>query len=83
MSCQFFTDVWFLCLKGIKASCYGHFFESHILKGPLYIKNQICFRTVNLSNVNLITRPAREPRQEDGKAFPPTHAYHPASSMVN
>ena len=27
-SCQFFTNLLFLCLKGIKAACFGHFFES-------------------------------------------------------
>lgn len=28
LSCRFFTDLLFLCLKGIKASCSDHFFRS-------------------------------------------------------
>ena len=30
LSRQFLSNVLFLCLKGIKAACFGHFFESHI-----------------------------------------------------
>lgn len=50
-SCQFFTNVSFLCLKGIKASCVGHFSESHIFVGShTYIHHSISFFPINLSS---------------------------------
>lgn len=42
-SCQFFTDVLFLCLKAVKASRSGHFFEPRILGGALVQRNVIQF----------------------------------------
>lgn len=68
LSCRFFTNLWFLCPNGIKASCYDHFFESNIFMGSLYIRNQICFSAIN---VNLIIIPAKKHRREEGKVFHP------------
>ena len=33
LSCQFFKNSLLPCLKGMKAACFGHFFESHIFMG--------------------------------------------------
>ena len=33
LSCQFFTNVLFPCLKGIESICFVHFFEAHIFMG--------------------------------------------------
>lgn len=51
LSCQFFTSLLFPCLKGTKAACFGHSFESHILYGaPRHMK--LKFSPVNLYYVN-------------------------------
>ena len=70
LSCQFFTNFLFLRLQVIKAPCFGHFSEPHIFGVPIYTKFNLCiFPSINLSY--LIIRPAKEPRKEEGKSFPP------------
>lgn len=39
LSCQFFINISFPCLKCPKASCFGHFFEPPIFMGLLHIVN--------------------------------------------
>lgn len=55
LSCQFFTDLLFLYLKGIKSACFGHFLGSFIIKAPVCVcecvhkkLHQLCFPSVNL-----------------------------------
>ena len=68
LSCQFFTDLLFLYLKGIKSACFGHFLGSFIIKATVcvcvnvYIKNYINF--VFLLLISFITR---DVSQEPGK----------------
>lgn len=69
LSCHFLTNLSFLDLKvkGIKASCFCHFFESHIFKGLPYIQNN--FFPINQCYVNLIITSAKEFIGEEGKHF--------------
>lgn len=52
LPCQFFVDSFLVCLKVIiKASCFGHFFESHIFVGLPYAHLYVIkfvFSSVNL-----------------------------------
>lgn len=61
LSCQFFTNLLYLCLVVIKDSCFGHFFEFYVFMGLSYYK--ICFSPVNLFHVNLIIITAKESRE--------------------
>lgn len=70
MSCQFFTNLFFLCLKGIKVSCFVHFLITYFYEFQ-YVWNEICFSPINLFYVFLIIRPTIEHRKEKGKSFPP------------
>lgn len=51
---------------------------SYLLGITVHMELKICFPPVNLSYVNLITRPAKELSGEKGKFFPPLHCL-PAS----
>ena len=56
--CQIFTH--FLCLKGIKAAYFGHFFEPHIFGVPVCVKlNSVVFLQL-MFYVNFIVRPAKK-----------------------
>ena len=70
LSCQFITNVLFLGLKGVKAVCFGYFFESHIsMSSCMYgIKIYVFFRWSLLCQ---FIWPAKEPRKEERKNFPP------------
>lgn len=47
LSCQFLTNLWFLCLKSRKAGCFGHFFRSH------FCEASVCTNLVVSSPINL------------------------------
>ena len=67
LPCQLLTNLLFLCLNGIKAACFGQFFESHIFMSfCTYV--QLGFTPVDLSYVNLTIRPTKEPRREERKS---------------
>lgn len=59
LTCQFFTNILFLCLKGIKTECFGYFFQSHISMSSCTLKKKFSF--LLMSYVILIIRPAKEP----------------------
>lgn len=62
----------FLYLKGLKAGCFGCFFQPHIFISSCRYKIK-WFSPVTLSHVNLIIRPGEEPRRQERKCFPPLH----------
>ena len=76
LSCHFLTNVLFLGLKGIKAICFGHFFESHISVSSHTYGINICFLFCYLPSVYFI-RPSEEPRREQRKSFPPLQFWCP------
>ena len=61
----------FPCLEGIRAACLTRFPGPRVLRAPVHVK--LNFSPVNLSYVNLIIRPAKEPRWEGRESFPPLH----------
>ena len=69
MSYQFFKNLLLLCLKGIKAVCFGHFLELHVFRAPVPTKLNL-FSPMSLLNISLIIRPAKESRREVGKSSP-------------
>ena len=76
LSCPFFKNTVFLCLKGINASCSGHFFESSFsFEGfHVYVKmqpNVDAFPLFNLSRQFNFQNPAWSPmRFQENFFFP-------------
>ena len=66
-SFQFFTNLLFLCLKGVKAAFFSHFFESIFVWTPVHTK--LFLSPVNLPHVHLIIRPAKITKRSKEK-FP-------------
>ena len=62
------STTYFFLSKRYK-SCFGHLFVSYF-NGLQYVQHLVCFSLVNLSYVNLIIRPVKEPRSE-GEEGPP------------
>lgn len=59
-----------LARDGTETSTAQPALGSHIFMGLLYIET-LFFSCVNLSYVNLIVRPAKEPKGEEGETIPP------------
>ena len=59
----------FLCIKDMKTSRSGHFFESQFYGAPIGMK--LNFYPANLPYVNLIIRPSKESAVKKGKFFYP------------
>ena len=66
--CPFFPNVLFLCPNGIKAACFGRFFEPPVFGDLVHTK--IKCSSGDLSSVNLIIRLAKEARRKEGKSPP-------------
>lgn len=79
LPCQFSTNVLFLWLKGVKSTCFGHFFESRIFMGSYTYRITFVFLPLILCQFNyqLIIRLAKEFRMEERECFTPLKFWCP------
>ena len=71
LSCQFFTNLLFSCLKGTKDACFGHFFESCICMGSYTYKVKfVFFLLICLVSIELLDQP-KNLEGKRGKLFSP------------
>ena len=73
LSCQFLTNLLFLCLKGIK-NCLPRplLWASYLWDSRTF---EIKFVFLLLNCLKSIIKPAKEPRREERKSSPPLHSH--------